>query len=162
MGGPGCASCRLLRAGGQDELLLLGLLLSSSSVLLSGLDAASLSSWTSELLCSVSSHIHRLCVCVCVFYETPSGRTWVAVPWGKGQRSASLSWPETLRLWRRVAVGQEKDVLDRWRVKGHTSIQQEMTSEGCRSCRKAAFRVLKESLFCCCSLDCGRCGWVTR
>lgn len=52
------------RAGGQDEmLLLLGLLLSSSSVLLSGLDAASLSNWTSQLLCSVSPHIQgRVCV----------------------------------------------------------------------------------------------------
>ncbi|KAM9353573.1 gamma-aminobutyric acid type B receptor subunit 2-like [Symphorus nematophorus] len=45
----------LLRSSGgsQDELLLLGILLSSSSVLISGLDGASLSSWTFELLCSV-------------------------------------------------------------------------------------------------------------
>ncbi|XP_029694861.1 gamma-aminobutyric acid type B receptor subunit 2-like isoform X2 [Takifugu rubripes] len=41
------------RSGSQDELLLLGLLLSSSSILVSGLDEASLSSWTSELLCSI-------------------------------------------------------------------------------------------------------------
>ncbi|XP_044062822.1 gamma-aminobutyric acid type B receptor subunit 2-like isoform X1 [Siniperca chuatsi] len=40
--------------GSQDELLLLlGILLSSSSVLISGLDGASLSDQTSELLCSV-------------------------------------------------------------------------------------------------------------
>ncbi|XP_073340806.1 gamma-aminobutyric acid type B receptor subunit 2-like [Pagrus major] len=46
---------RLLRSrsGSQDELLLLGILLSSSSVLTSGLDGASLSNWTLELLCSV-------------------------------------------------------------------------------------------------------------
>ncbi len=50
------SACRLLRssAGSQDELLLLGILLSSSSVLISGLDEASLSRWTFELLCSVS------------------------------------------------------------------------------------------------------------
>ncbi|XP_070767846.1 gamma-aminobutyric acid type B receptor subunit 2-like [Enoplosus armatus] len=42
------------RSGGsQDELLLLGILLSSSSVLMSGLDGASLSDRTAELLCSV-------------------------------------------------------------------------------------------------------------
>ncbi|XP_051255258.1 gamma-aminobutyric acid type B receptor subunit 2-like isoform X6 [Dicentrarchus labrax] len=46
---------RLLKSGGgsQDELLLLGILLSSSSVLMSGLDGASLSDQTSEVLCSV-------------------------------------------------------------------------------------------------------------
>lgn len=55
---PGFQTCRRPRSGSQDELLLLGLLLSSSSILVSGLDEASLSSWTSELLCSVSSHVH--------------------------------------------------------------------------------------------------------
>lgn len=54
---PGSDTCRRPRSGSQDELLLLGLLLSSSSILVSGLDEASLSSWTSELLCSVSSHV---------------------------------------------------------------------------------------------------------
>lgn len=54
---PGSDPCRRPRSGSQDELLLLGLLLSSSSILVSGLDGASLSSWTSELLCSVSSHV---------------------------------------------------------------------------------------------------------
>ncbi len=51
------SACRLLRSSGgsQDELLLLGILLSSSSVLISGLDEASLSNWTFELLCSVGS-----------------------------------------------------------------------------------------------------------
>ncbi|XP_045901499.1 gamma-aminobutyric acid type B receptor subunit 2-like isoform X2 [Micropterus dolomieu] len=39
--------------GSQDELLLLGVLLSSSSVLISGLDGAPLSDGISELLCSV-------------------------------------------------------------------------------------------------------------
>ncbi|KAK9514483.1 hypothetical protein VZT92_027948 [Zoarces viviparus] len=39
--------------GSQDELLLLGVLLSCFSVLVSGLDGASWSSWSSELLCSV-------------------------------------------------------------------------------------------------------------
>ncbi|XP_067456490.1 gamma-aminobutyric acid type B receptor subunit 2-like [Thunnus thynnus] len=45
----------LLRASGgsQDELLLLGVLLSSASVLISGLDEALLSDRTLELLCSV-------------------------------------------------------------------------------------------------------------
>nr|XP_046254485.1 gamma-aminobutyric acid type B receptor subunit 2-like isoform X2 [Scatophagus argus] len=49
------AAVRLLRSsrGSQDELLLLGVLLSSSSVLVSGLDGASLSSRTFEFLCSV-------------------------------------------------------------------------------------------------------------
>ncbi|XP_035529097.1 LOW QUALITY PROTEIN: gamma-aminobutyric acid type B receptor subunit 2-like [Morone saxatilis] len=42
-------------SGSQDELLLLGILLSSSSVLMSGLDGASLSDQTSEVLCSVRS-----------------------------------------------------------------------------------------------------------
>ena len=48
---------RLLRSSGgsQDQLLLLGLLLSSSSVLISGLDGASVSDRTFEILCSVSS-----------------------------------------------------------------------------------------------------------
>lgn len=55
--GSSVCACRLLRSrsGSQDELLLLGILLSSSSVLISGLDEASLSNWTLELLCSVSS-----------------------------------------------------------------------------------------------------------
>lgn len=39
----------------QDGLLLLGVLLSSSSIMISGLDEASLSHWMLELLCSVSS-----------------------------------------------------------------------------------------------------------
>ncbi|XP_040900567.1 gamma-aminobutyric acid type B receptor subunit 2-like [Toxotes jaculatrix] len=45
----------LLRSssGSQDQLLLLGILLSSSSVLLSGLDGASVSDRTFEVLCSV-------------------------------------------------------------------------------------------------------------
>lgn len=53
--GSGCG-CRLLRSGSgsRTELLLLGILLSSSSVLISGLDGASLSSGTFGLLCSVS------------------------------------------------------------------------------------------------------------
>ncbi|XP_034410338.1 gamma-aminobutyric acid type B receptor subunit 2-like [Cyclopterus lumpus] len=41
------------RDGAHDELLLLGLLLSSSSVLVSGVDGASWSLWSSEMLCSV-------------------------------------------------------------------------------------------------------------
>ncbi|XP_049439354.1 gamma-aminobutyric acid type B receptor subunit 2-like [Epinephelus fuscoguttatus] len=46
---------RLLRSssGSLDELLLLGVLLSSSSVLISGLDGASLSEQTVDILCSV-------------------------------------------------------------------------------------------------------------
>ncbi|XP_059195824.1 gamma-aminobutyric acid type B receptor subunit 2-like isoform X2 [Centropristis striata] len=46
---------RLLRSrsGSQDVLLLIGVLLSSSSVLVSGLDGASLSHHTLEVLCSV-------------------------------------------------------------------------------------------------------------
>ncbi|XP_053183674.1 gamma-aminobutyric acid type B receptor subunit 2-like [Scomber japonicus] len=44
----------LRRSGGsQDELLLLGILLSSASILISGLDEASLSGMTLEILCSV-------------------------------------------------------------------------------------------------------------
>ncbi|KAL6109919.1 gabbr2 [Pungitius sinensis] len=42
-----------LSDGSEDELLLLGVLLSSSSILVSGLDGVSWSLWTSELLCSV-------------------------------------------------------------------------------------------------------------
>lgn len=45
-----------LRCGYMEQLLLLGVLLSCSSVLVSGLDAAQLSSHTLELLCSVSVH----------------------------------------------------------------------------------------------------------
>lgn len=45
-----------LRCGYLEQLLLLGVLLSCSSVLVSGLDAAALSSHTLELLCSVSVH----------------------------------------------------------------------------------------------------------
>ncbi|XP_039973049.1 gamma-aminobutyric acid type B receptor subunit 2-like [Xiphias gladius] len=45
---------RLRSSGGsQDGLLLLGILLSSSSVPISGLDGASVSDWTFEILCSV-------------------------------------------------------------------------------------------------------------
>ncbi|XP_026173081.1 gamma-aminobutyric acid type B receptor subunit 2-like [Mastacembelus armatus] len=45
---------RLTWSGGaRDELLLLGILLSSSSVLVSGLDAAAPSEWVCEVLCSV-------------------------------------------------------------------------------------------------------------
>ncbi|XP_040020912.2 gamma-aminobutyric acid type B receptor subunit 2 isoform X5 [Gasterosteus aculeatus] len=42
-----------LSDGSEDELLLLGVLMSSSSILVSGLDGATWSLWTSELLCSV-------------------------------------------------------------------------------------------------------------
>lgn len=45
-----------LRCGYLEQLLLLGVLLSCSSVLVSGLEAAPLSSHTLELLCSVSLH----------------------------------------------------------------------------------------------------------
>lgn len=46
---------RLLRsAGSQDQLLLLGILLSSSSVLISGLDGSSVPDWMFEIFCSVS------------------------------------------------------------------------------------------------------------
>ncbi|XP_027131524.1 gamma-aminobutyric acid type B receptor subunit 2 isoform X2 [Larimichthys crocea] len=49
-----CPEHWLLTSSGdsQDKLLLLGILLSSSSVLISGLDGASLSNWTSQVLCS--------------------------------------------------------------------------------------------------------------
>ncbi|XP_047455614.1 gamma-aminobutyric acid type B receptor subunit 2-like [Mugil cephalus] len=39
-------------SGSQDELLLLGIVLCSSSVLFSGLDGASLSDWTFDIFCS--------------------------------------------------------------------------------------------------------------
>lgn len=57
---PLCLSVlRLLRSstGSQDQLLLLSILVSSSSVLISGLDQASVSNRTLEILCSVSSFI---------------------------------------------------------------------------------------------------------
>lgn len=55
-----CCVCRplTLSDGSEDELLLLGVLMSSSSILVSGLDGATWSLWTSELLCSVSSYVY--------------------------------------------------------------------------------------------------------
>ncbi|XP_074510394.1 gamma-aminobutyric acid type B receptor subunit 2-like [Sebastes fasciatus] len=61
-------------AGSQDELLLLGVLLSSSSVLVSGLDGASLSPPTAELLCSV--RLWTLSVGHTVVFAVLFARTW--------------------------------------------------------------------------------------
>ncbi|KAG8010912.1 Gamma-aminobutyric acid type B receptor subunit 2 [Nibea albiflora] len=58
----------------QDKLLLLGILLSSSSVLVSGLDGASLSSWTSEVLCSVG--LWTLSVGHTVGFAVLFNKTW--------------------------------------------------------------------------------------
>ncbi|TKS82712.1 Gamma-aminobutyric acid type B receptor subunit 2 [Collichthys lucidus] len=67
---------RLLTSSGdsQDKLLLLGILLSSSSVLISGLDGASLSNWTSEVLCSV--RLWTLSVGHTVGFAVLFNRTW--------------------------------------------------------------------------------------
>ncbi|XP_023265387.1 gamma-aminobutyric acid type B receptor subunit 2-like [Seriola lalandi dorsalis] len=67
---------RLLRssAGPQDQLLLLGVLLSSSWVLVSGLDGSSVSDWTFETLCSV--RLWTLSVGHTVGFTVLLTRTW--------------------------------------------------------------------------------------
>ncbi|TKS82736.1 Gamma-aminobutyric acid type B receptor subunit 2 [Collichthys lucidus] len=71
-----CREHWLLTSSGdsQDKLLLLGILLSSSSVLISGLDGASLSNWTSEVLCSV--RLWTLSVGHTVGFAVLFNRTW--------------------------------------------------------------------------------------
>ncbi|KAE8289320.1 Gamma-aminobutyric acid type B receptor subunit 2 [Larimichthys crocea] len=71
-----CPEHWLLTSSGdsQDKLLLLGILLSSSSVLISGLDGASLSNWTSEVLCSV--RLWTLSVGHTVGFAVLFNRTW--------------------------------------------------------------------------------------
>ncbi|XP_071324346.1 gamma-aminobutyric acid type B receptor subunit 2-like isoform X2 [Trachinotus anak] len=61
-------------SGPRDELLLLGILLSSSSVLISGLDGASVSDWTFEILCSV--RLWTLSVGHTVGFTVLFSRTW--------------------------------------------------------------------------------------
>ncbi|KAM6995469.1 gamma-aminobutyric acid type B receptor subunit 2-like isoform 2-T2 [Tautogolabrus adspersus] len=67
---------RLLRwsGGSRDELLLLGILLSSSSVLVSGLDEALLSDLTYEILCSV--RLWTLCVGHTVGFSVLFTKAW--------------------------------------------------------------------------------------
>ncbi|XP_034467920.1 gamma-aminobutyric acid type B receptor subunit 2-like [Hippoglossus hippoglossus] len=66
----------LLRSGSvsQDQLLLLGVLLSSSSVLVSGVDGASVSDGTFEILCSAG--VWTLCVGHTVSFTVLLIRTW--------------------------------------------------------------------------------------
>ncbi|CAB1422796.1 unnamed protein product [Pleuronectes platessa] len=66
----------LLRSGSvsQDQLLLLGVLLSSSSVLVSGLDGASMSDGTFQILCSAG--VWTLCVGHTVSFTGLLVRTW--------------------------------------------------------------------------------------
>ncbi|KAM4557852.1 gamma-aminobutyric acid type B receptor subunit 2-like [Odontesthes bonariensis] len=58
----------------QDQLLLLGMLLASSSVPLSGLDEASLSDWTFDLLCS--AHLWTLSVGHTLGFIVLLAKTW--------------------------------------------------------------------------------------
>ncbi|CAJ1061338.1 gamma-aminobutyric acid type B receptor subunit 2-like [Xyrichtys novacula] len=76
-----CFTCcsqklRLLRwsGGSRDELLLLGILLSSSSVLVSGLDEALLSDQVYQILCS--AHLWTLCIGHSVGFAALFTRTW--------------------------------------------------------------------------------------
>ncbi|XP_074538780.1 gamma-aminobutyric acid type B receptor subunit 2-like [Halichoeres trimaculatus] len=76
-----CFTCcshrlRLLRwsGGSRDELLLLGILLSSSSVLVSGLDEALLSDQTYQILCSV--RLWALCVGHTVGFTALFTKAW--------------------------------------------------------------------------------------
>ncbi|XP_023820301.2 gamma-aminobutyric acid type B receptor subunit 2-like isoform X4 [Oryzias latipes] len=72
----------------QDLLLLLGLLLSSSSVLLSGLDGASLSEWTFETLCS--AHLWTLSVGHAMTSAALFGGIW---------RIYSQKEPDRIHIW---------------------------------------------------------------
>ncbi|KAM3613604.1 uncharacterized protein V6R79_002151 [Siganus canaliculatus] len=110
----------------QDQLLLLSILLTSSSVLVSGLDGASLSSWTSEVLCSV--RLWTLSVGHTVGFAVLFTKTWrlYSLCSGMPKRQNHEQRGGCMALWiflLDVSVLTSWQVLDplRWVVQQHDS-----------------------------------------